>query len=1260
MRVISRDSKFGHGLIRAIIGVVGLISLTLTGIWTFQSRTDVPARAKASGTTGSNSAKVRAQYGQLPTRFEQNQGQVDSRVKFLARGQGYTLFLTSHDAVLTLKKSGPVSGLRPSPPDSRNRRMRSQEPEVQNSKLETRNSPLVTSYSGDEESVLRMKLVGGNSSPQVLGQDELPGASNYFIGNNPKNWHTDVPAYAKVRYGEVYRGVDLVYYGRQGQLENDFVAKPGSDPGCIRLNIAGASKLAVDGDGDLVVNADGGKVRFKRPEAYQEVGGRRQVIEVGYELAGKREVKFNLGKYDHGRALVIDPVLIYSTYLGGSGGDVAYGIAVDTAGEAFVTGNTNSSDFPILGAEQGGNGGAGDAFVAKLNTTGTALVYSTYLGGNSADTGAGIFVDASGDAFVTGTTSSPNFPTTATAFQTIYGGNGDAFVTELNSAGNKLVYSSYLGGGGADFGQAIAVDSSKNAYVTGQTLSINFPVVTPLQATNGGGSDAFVAKVNFTGTALIYSTYLGGTDADVAQAIQVDGAGNAYIAGYTFSTNFPTQSPLFGANAGGGADAFVAKLNPAGSALVFSTYLGGSLDDRAFGIGLDSTGNIYVAGSTQSADFPTISGSFQTSLKGATNAFVTKLNPAGTSLTYSTYLGGSGTDQANGIAVDGTGNAYVAGFTESSDFPTQQAIQAVLGITGGSFCGSNPCSDSFVTQLNPAGTALTTSTFLGGGGSDFGKAIALDSSGGVYVAGSTQSANFPATAGAYLGNLAGVAGNAFAAKIASSNLPSIAVTPQKINFGNQPLSVRSPAQTVSVINEGTAALSITAITPAGDFQETDDCIGTVSSGGGTCTINITYTPTTLGSSTQQISITDNSANSPHIITVSGTGVSAATAVTLSPGSLSFANQQVLTKSASQTVTLTNTGTSTLNITLIAASGDFLQTNTCVATLDVLAVGQSCTISVSFQPTASGARTGTLTISDNASGSPQGVALSGNGLAEFSLAATSTTASVTVGTATASYTVSASSASNFSGSITLACSTGITCAFNPASILAGQSSTLTASGLTATMPNPFNFTITGISGSQSASLGLTILMADYSLAGSPALDTIVSGGTANYTVSVTPSNGFNQAVALSCLSTSLPAGAKCSFSQATVTPSGSAATVNLSIFTNKVAATPPQPRAPFQGAPPLLLWLASMLLLGAIVHAGRRRRESGAPRSLLLTWKFSALGLALLLLSGLTGCRPANTSSNTGTATGNYTISIVGTLSSNTAVQRTTTVNLSVT
>jgi hypothetical protein len=1266
-----RVNSRGYKRARCVVLLV-LLGLAMPGAETGQNnkaavaKQPAPVRLKQWATTG------------LPLSFEPNQGQTDSRVKFLSRGSGYTLFLTGDEAVLSL---------------------RSQESGVRSQKQEGRPWSLVPSHlqrptdSGQgtkdkgpgTNDVLRMKLMGANRAAKVTALEELPGKSNYFNGNDPKKWRVNVPYYAKVRYFDLYPGVDLVYYGREGQLEYDFVVAPGADPKAIALKIeTGKSKIQnpkpkirVDASGDLVVQAEGGEIRFHKPVVYQPKAflnsqftiHNSELLSGRYVLTAHNHIGFEVSGYDQSKPLVIDPVLSYSTYLGGTGGDVAYGIAVDSSGEAFVTGITNSADFPTLAASgssvyQSSNKGNGDAFVTKLNAAGTALVYSTYLGGSGSDTATAIAVPLSGDAFVTGTTTSPDFPTASTAttgaFQKAYGGNGDAFVAQLSSDGSKLVYSSYLGGTGADFGQGIAVDTSGNAYVTGQTQSVDFPVAAPLQAGNGGSSDAFVAEVNFTGSQLVYSTYLGGTQADVGQAIRVDASGNAYVTGYTFSPNFPmTLSPLQGSNAGP-PDAFVSEVKAGGSALAFSTYLGGSGDDRGFGIALDSSGSIYVTGASHSTDFPTTPGVVQPTNAGQGDAFVSKLSSNGAALTYSTFLGGSGLDQGNAIAVDPSGNAFVTGFTQSSPFPTADALQAMLGITGGSSCPSPPCADAFVSQLNPSGSALVYSTYLGGSKADFGQAIALDASGDPYVAGSTSSTNFPAIAGSFQGNLTGVAGTAFVAKVDPSNTPGIALAPAKVNFGNQTLGVRSAVETATVINAGTAPLSITQITSSStDFAEADNCVGTVAGGGATCTISITFTPSTTGSVTDQITITDNAAGSPHIITVTGTGVTSATAVTVSPTSLTFAGQTVGTVSTPQTVTITNTGTSTLDISSISAGGDFSQTNTCGAALNQLAVGQSCTASVSFAPTASGARSGTLSISDNAVGSPQTVALGGTGLAVFSVSSTSSTTTAVIGSASATFTVSASAPAGFTGSITLSCSAGATCAFSPASIFGGQTSTLTLSGLTASTANPFNFTVNGTSGSQNATLPLTVLFSDYSLSASPALDTIVSGASASYTVLVSPLNGFNQGVQMGC--TSLPPGSSCTFSSSSVTPKGSSATVTLTLQTTKTASAPMKPWKPFsEPPPPLGLLVACIGLVWGLVRLGRRDARAGTmvgPRR--IGFRLASLTLVLALAAFLGSCRSVSSTSG-GTPTGNYSITITGTLGSNTAVVRSTTVNLSVT
>jgi len=1202
-----------------LLCLMGLCAPTLKA----EAASGVPTRTEASSSAGQW-----ASYSRLPLSFELNQGQTDPQVKFLAREPGYTVFLASDEAVLTLQPSATASAGK-----------------------------------GEKPAVVRLKLVGAERNARVSGERELPGRSNYFVGNDPQRWHTNIPTYAQVRYRSVYRGIDLVYYGRQGQLEYDFVVAPGAEARAIGLEIVGAEgvgrgPLRIDPKGDLVIATDAGEVRFHRPQAYQTEGGLRRRVGARYRLRGKGEVGLEVAEYDRRRPLIIDPVLSYSTYLGGTGGDVAYGIAVDGSGYAYITGITNSSDFPTLGAEQSKNSSNGDAFVVKLETTGDALVYSTYLGGSGADTATGLAV-AAGDAYIVGTTTSTDFPTTEDVFQATYGGNSDAFITHLNSSGDALVYSSYLGGRDADFGQAVAVDSSGNAYVTGATQSSDFPLMNPLQPTKGGGSDVFVTKINFSGTELLYSTYLGGVQADVGQGIRVDSSGSAYITGYTFSSDFPIENPYQGSTAGE-PDAFVAKLNAAGSALVFATYLGGSGDDRGLGIALDTSGNVYVAGVSRSTDFPTTVGAIQSANRGERDAFVTKLSSAGSNLVYSTLLGGAGADQANAIAVDSSGNAYVTGFTQSSDFPTYKPVQAVLGISGGSFCGANPCADAFISQVNSSGGALKYSTYLGGSGADFGQAITLDSSDVPYVTGSTASDNFPAIAGAYQASLAGVAGNTFVAKIDPASRPGIAIVPASVNFGNQALSVRSAPQTVSVINAGSAPLTITEITTSGDFLETDNCIGTLSSGAGYCTISITFTPSALGLATEEISITDNAPDSPHTITVTGTGVAASTAAKVSPTSLSFGDLKVGSVSESKTVTFTNTGTSTLNISRISASGDFVQTNTCGATLNVLDVGESCTVSVSFQPTGSGSRSGSLSISSNASGSPHAVALSGTGVAVFSVTSTSPTKTEIVGTTETTFSFSATAPSDFTGKITLSCSSGPTCDFEPDSIFAGQTSTLTLSDLTASTENPFNFYVYGTSGSQTAKLAVTLLLADFSLSVSPALHTIAAGDPIEYTVLVTPKYGFDQAVALSC--ENLPSQSECRFSQSPVTPSGSPASVTLTVRTIKNSSLLYHRRTPLGGVPPpLALMLLSLGSLWLLYRVWRRDRTSSATvlRSLLLSWRLAGISLALALLLAFSGCR-GGSAGGEGTPTGNYTITIKGTLNSNTDVQRTTTFNLAVT
>jgi hypothetical protein len=615
-----------------------------------------------------------------------------------------------------------------------------------------------------------MKLVGANPQPTVAGLEELPGKANYFLGNDPRRWRSNVPTYRRVKYQQVYPGIDLVYYGQQ-QLEYDLVVAPGADPKSIRLSFVGADKLEVDGEGNLVLQKAGGKLVQHAPNIYQEIHGSKRTIPGRYFLVANenpqlstghapgpaQQVGFEVDSYDPNRTLVIDPVLVYSTYLGGSGSDFGSSIAVDSAGHAYVRGSTFSPDFPTENPLQLSLNGIGDVFVAKLNAAGSALLYSTYLGGSDNEGGIGIAVDSVGNAYVTGETFSPDFPT-QNPLQPANGGGGDVFVTKLNAAGSALLYSTYLGGSGAgleDRGFCIAVDPSGNAYVTGETNSLDFPTQNPLQSTLNGDVDAFVAKLNAAGSALVYSTYLGGSGGEAGHGIAADSGGNAYVTGTTDSLDFPIQNPLQSALKGI-SDDFVTKLNAAGSALLYSSYLGGSREEGVnAGIAVDASGNAYVTGSTRSIDFPT-KNPLQPALNGGRNTFATKVNPTGSALVYSTYLGGSIADFGVSIAVDASGNAYVAGTTFSPDFPTQNPLQPAFG--GGFF-------DAFVAKLDAAGSALVYSTYLGGSVDDSCSSIVVDPSGNAYVTGTTFSPDFP-TQNPLQPGLNGGA-DAFVAKIAS-------------------------------------------------------------------------------------------------------------------------------------------------------------------------------------------------------------------------------------------------------------------------------------------------------------------------------------------------------------------------------------------------------------------------------------------------------------------------------------------------------------
>lgn len=644
-------------------------------------------------------SRIAAAYARLPLGFERNLGQFDARVRYASCDADRCLFLSADEAVLSLGAAV----------------------------------------------ALRLRLQGAGPAAAIEGLDPLPGRSHYLRGADPRRWRTDVPQYRKVRYRGVYPGVDLLFHGTQGALEYDLLVAAGADPGAIRLSITGTGPVHDEG-GDLVLKTPAGELRQHRPVVYQVIGGVRREIPGSYARRGADLFAFQLSSWDRGRPLVIDPVLSYSTYLGGGMGDAGDSIAVDAAGNAYMTRRTASTNFPATaGAFQRAAPGGGDAYVVKLNAAGTALIYSTYLGGSGDERGSGIAVDAAGSVYITGTTTSTDFPVTRGALQPGARGDGDAFVAKLNAAGSALIYSTYLGGSGSDGGGDIAIDAAGAAYITDVTKSADFPTTRGAFQAAGRGGDAFVAKLdmNRASSALVYSTYLGGGSTDHGNSIAVDAHGNAYVTGDTSSLDFPTTRGAFRTGApGGGSDGFVSKLNAAGTALIYSTYLGGSSIDFGRHIALDARGAACVAGTTRSGDFPTSAGAPQKALAGGTDAYVARLNPAGSALLFSTYLGGSQHDRADGLALDPAGNAYVAGTTSSPDFPvTADALQKAL----------RGDKDAFVAKVdtNRRGAALLFSTYLGGDGGDTGSGIAVDRSGNVYVTGSTSSGNFPTTPQAF-------------------------------------------------------------------------------------------------------------------------------------------------------------------------------------------------------------------------------------------------------------------------------------------------------------------------------------------------------------------------------------------------------------------------------------------------------------------------------------------------------------------------------
>jgi len=716
-----------------------------------------------TGITEAQRAGIIKSYGELPLYFIENKGQVDKRVRFFEKGSGHTTFFTKDGVVLALTKSAGKADKAP-----------------HDKKFTTE--------------VLRLSFVGADKKVHIAAGEAMPGHVNYFVGNDKTKWRSNVPTYGNLTYKDVYKNIDIKFYGNNNNIEHDIIVRPGGDPSLVKFVYNGIKGLNVTDTGDLEILLREGTLIEQRPYIYQEINGKRVAVKGSYKVLKSGDGAFTYGftvaSYDHTKNIVIDPVLLYSTYLGGAARDFAKDIAVDSSGAVYVTGQAASTDFPLVGAIQGAfAGGSEDVFISKIDPAGSALVYSTYMGGGLIDLGKAIAVDSSGAAYVTGLTTSMDFPVVG-AIQGVFGGGGeDAFITKIDPAGSAIVYSTYLGGNLSELGLGIALDNTGAAYVTGLTTSANFPLMNPIQALHGGGfADAFVTKIDPAGSAYVYSTYLGGSAGDNGNDIAVDATGAAYVTGQTASPNFPVASPLQGSRAGG-IDAFVTKIDPAGAAFVYSTYLGGSLgDDIGSAIALDGAGSVYITGDTSSTDFPTVSPIQALYGGGLTDAFVLKLNAPGTAVIYSTFIGGTASDFGRAIAVDSKGIANVIGETFSGDFPLVAPIQATFG---------GVLEDAFVARINPAGSAYLYSTYLGGNNDDMGFGIAVDIPGNAYVTGGTASPDFPLVTPIQpaIGGGGGFA-DAFVGKITDTPLPVVAL-------------VLSP-NTITVPLGGTLGYNVTA------------------------------------------------------------------------------------------------------------------------------------------------------------------------------------------------------------------------------------------------------------------------------------------------------------------------------------------------------------------------------------------------------------------------------------------------------------------
>ena len=1184
-----------------------------------------------------------------------------------------------------------------------------------------------------------------------------PGKVNYFIGKDPKKWQTNVPTYKQVRYKEIYPGIDLVYYGNQSRVEHDFVLAPGADPSQIQMDVKGADHLSLAANGDLILQKSGDEVRLLAPIVYQEFNGMQVPVTGQYTLKNSTHLSFALGPYDKTMPLVIDPVLVYGTFLGGLANDQAVGIAVDSNGSAYVAGWTQSTNFPLAG-QNGPPPGGQCAFVAKLDVSGSSLLYADYVGGSSENYPTAMTMDSSNDVYIVGYTYANDFPT-VNAYQASQPGYLNGFITEISPDGSSLLYSTYLGGNNEDYPYGIALDGNGYLYVAGGTWSQNFPVVNAYQPTTAAnqngywGEYGFVTKIAPDGTAPVYSTFYGGSS-NVVQScysgpcwpspyssivgVAADASGNAYVAGNTNTYDFPTTEGAYQTSNVTNSDqqvGFIGKFSSSGN-LLYSTYLGAVASNQYYlslnAVAFDSLGAAYVAGTTYSWQqnvIPiTTPNLCDPSEDGCSSGFITKVDPTWASIDYSTFLSGSVDVNPQSLLVDANGDAYI--FSESGGGDPSSLVNPIEVFTSG--------QDLFLQELDPTGATQLFSTFLGGYGNDYPGGIAVDSAGAIYLTGYTNSSDYPVTAAA-LQNTLGGNNDAFVTKIGTAAAPAVSISPSLIQFsirpvgsvsqpntsllrnmGSAPLTISnltvtgdfsvtnncdasiaaaanctftvtftptapgprfgsimieddaagsphfinlvgsgatavadlapatltfpslqinqtSPVQTATLTNNGNATLIINSIQVTGDYAQTNNCPASLGIGS-SCTFQLTFTPTAGGARNGTLSITDNAPGSPHTVALTGSGY--VTTATVTPASLTFGNQAVGTTSAAQSIVVANTGANPIAVSAVTPTGDFAETDTCTAA--PVPVSGSCTINVTFTPTAGASRSGTVTISDNAQGNPHIVTLSGTGLAataQLSLSSLNFTAA-TVGTTSSAQTITITNSGN--GALTVASiqATGDYAQTN-------NCATVAASGGTCAIQVTFTPTSSGsrtgtltITDSAPNSPQLVTLVGsgiDFSMPSTGGTDTIKAGATATYQLSISPIGGsFSSAVGLVCAG--VPAYSTCTVNPTSVTPGASAAPVTVSIkTTGTTAQLAPGGSAP---RPTLGLWMMTMgfgLFGMFLMGAGRGRKRA-------------SILLLVVVMAGImlwAGCGSSNTTTTVtppgnSTPTGTYTVLVIGT------------------